>query len=125
MRVKLFGVAALALSFALLFAAGASSQPKPGDPALPPPGVGGPAGDLPGAGPRPPLAGVKQLMAELAKVRQEKADLARKEKEIIALLRQRLDEERKALQDLERQVRELEGPKDVKDRGKDRSAEKK
>jgi hypothetical protein len=64
-------------------------------------------------------------MAELAKVRQEKADLARKEKEIIALLRQRLDEERKALQDLERQVRELEGPKDVKDRGKDRSAEKK
>ena len=30
MRAKLFGAAALALAFALLFAAGATSQPEPG-----------------------------------------------------------------------------------------------
>ncbi|HZY87758.1 MAG TPA: hypothetical protein VFE78_23165 [Gemmataceae bacterium] len=143
MRAKLFGAAALALSFALLLAAGVSSQqPRPAGPELPPPGVS-PAGDPPGANPRPPLADVKQLMAELAQVRkekeaqaqrelkvieqlrQEKAALAQKEQELLALLRQRLAEQRKALQDLERQVRELEGPRDLKARGKDRDFEKK
>jgi hypothetical protein len=112
MRRKLFGVSALALAFALLFTAGASSQPKPGDPALPP--------VVADEAPRSHAATIRALMKSLAAVRERRAMLDRQEQEFLAQIRKELEAMRAEAEALEKQVRELEGPRDRKAEEKDR-----
>jgi hypothetical protein len=117
MRAKLFGVAALALAFALLFTAGASSQPKPAGPPLAPPAVADEA-------PRSHADIIRALMKSLAAVREQRAKLGRQEQELLAQIRKELEEMRAEAEALEKQLRELEGPRDRKVEGKDRDKDK-
>jgi hypothetical protein len=64
-------------------------------------------------------------MEALAKVREEKAQLARQEQELLARIRKELEALRAEAEDLEKQVREPEGPRDRKAEGKDRDTGKK
>jgi hypothetical protein len=124
MRAKLFGVGALVLACALLFAAGAPSQPVPAGKdkggaervSVPVPVAGygapfAPDGDLSGFD-------LRQLVDELVRVRQERAALERREQTLLALIPKRIDAQRKELNDLEKQLRELQGAKDRKPEGK-------
>jgi hypothetical protein len=120
MRAKLFGVCALALAGALLFSAGAPSQPPGGKDTsgqtrvIPAPGYGGLStadADLNGYD-------LRQLADELARVRREKAALERRERALLALIPQRIEAERKELSDLERRLKEIRPAKERKSEGK-------
>ena len=120
MRAKLFGVGSLALAGALLFTAGAPSQPPGGNNTsgrtrvIPAPGGGGlptPDADLNGYD-------LRQLVDELARVRQEKASLEQRERALLALIPQRIEAQRKELSDLERRLKETRPARDRKSEGK-------
>jgi hypothetical protein len=122
MKAKLFGVGTLVLACALLFAAGATSQPGPGGKdkrgaervSVPVPGygtAGAPDGDL-------SAFDLRQLLDELVRVRQEKAALERREQTLLGLIPRRIDAQRKELDDLEKRLRDLRGAKDRAPEGK-------